>query len=111
MDYSTDIPICGTKNGEERYFIFLTDFDSFSEHDITFCKVKCLKRRYDKVNETHVIDALVLEEYFKEGKVGKYTTIDHNWQLQKTRSAAQRLLIILAMHYYENLSYKDKIPI
>ncbi len=112
MSYSTDIPVCGTKNGEERYFIFLSDSGSFSiDTDVTFCKVKCIRRWYDKINESWAIDGIVLEEYIAKGNVGKKTIIDHTWQLQRTKQAAQKLLIILAMNYNEHLSYRDKLPI
>jgi len=106
-----DIPVCGKKNGEERFYVFLTDYGSFSIDNITFCKVKCVRRWYDKNNEYYVIDGIILEEYFSEGRIGKKTVIDHVWQLQRTKQEAQKILMILVMNYGAHLSYNDKIPV
>ena len=111
MKYSNDVPVCGKVNGEERFYIFLTDYDSFSLDDITFCKVKCVRRWYDKENSSFAIDGIVLEEYFTKGRIGKKAIIDHTWQLQRTKETAQRLLIVLAMNYGSHLSYEDTLPI
>lgn len=111
MKYSNDVPVCGRKNGEERFYVFFTDYNNFSLEDIYFYKVKCVRRWYDKDISRFVIDGIILEEYFTKGNIGKKIIIDYTWQLQKTKEAAQRLLIHLIMNYGSHLSYNDTLPI
>ena len=94
----------GSENGEIRYFVFYSDYDS----TFILVKVKCLKREYDKENESYMYRCITLQNYFDE-RLGK-VIVDHEWQLCKTLEEARHLLVLLSMNHGKMLSYKNKDP-
>lgn len=112
--FINNLPKLG-KNGDIRYYVFIVDGGK-----VTFQKVRCISRLYDKVNECFYIKCEVLEilkgdelygkEYeFSPSKDGKrYTIADHAWELQETIEDAKKLLVLIALN--EKSAY-DKVPV
>lgn len=100
--FTNSAPKTGRDNGEIRYFAFVGD-----DYDVTFQKVKCLMRRFDKANGYEVTRCEILDAYGPNiVYVPGFTTVDHDWQLQKTKENAMRLLVLEVFN--EKSSYKRK---
>jgi hypothetical protein len=100
-------PATGTVNGEIRYFTFV----SWDHKECTFQKVMCRRRWPDKVNGGYATTCGVLDDYSvppQPDRIGKRTTVDSDWVLQRTYEDAARLLI---MQLFNNKSSFEEKPV
>jgi hypothetical protein len=93
MGFIDNPPITGKKNGEIRYYAFVTPY---GRKNVLVMKVRCLSKSFDKEEERFIYNCKVEEIITQMNEilsVGNTITVNSEWHLQETEKDAKRLII------------------